>query len=274
MVVNTEIRKCVVFIGYMMANDSFELAGSAFYIGRRVGTTDKYISYLVTARHVIDKIRNLGIDQITLRLNTEDGFTKLIHIPISNWLFHLTTDVAVLLNPPSLKTFDHRILPISNFLNQKYIEKNGMGTGDEVFITGLFRHHHGKSRNIPIVRIGNICAMDEEKVVTEDFGPISAYLIECRSIGGLSGSPVFVNLGPIRHINGSLKYSDSQTICFLGLIHGHFDVSTSSLDQVPDKQAKDSVNTGIATVVPYYEVLKTLEHPQIIALEELINKIR
>jgi hypothetical protein len=71
-----------------------------------------------------------------------------------------------------------------------------IGIGDAVFITGLFSHHPGKARNLRVIRVGNIAAMPDEPVKTQR-GEMEAYLIEARSLGGLSGSPVFVRpVGP------------------------------------------------------------------------------
>ena len=78
-------------------------------------------------------------------------------------------------------------------MTEKVIKENEIEVGEEVFVTGLFSHHHGQSKNIPIVRVGNISAMPEEKIQTKEH-LMDAYLIEARSIGGLSGSPVFVIL--------------------------------------------------------------------------------
>jgi len=41
---------------------------------------------------------------------------------------------------------------------------------------------------------GNIAAMPEELIEVRDFGMMQAYLVESRSLGGISGSPVFVHV--------------------------------------------------------------------------------
>jgi hypothetical protein len=66
-----------------------------------------------------------------------------------------------------------------------------------VFICGAFVGRVGYKKNIPVVRIANIAAMPEEPI---DFASPRqpAYLIETRSLGGTSGSPVFLNLDPTR----------------------------------------------------------------------------
>ncbi len=89
---------------------------------------------------------------------------------------------------------------------------------------------------------------------------MSGYLIEARSIGGLSGSPVYVNLGLHRHINGSIKQSNSGPIYFLlGMIYGHYDINTSEIDEsIEDTMnLSDRVNTGIAIVTP---IVKLVDH--------------
>ena len=72
-------------------------------------------------------------------------------------------------------------------------EAVGLCLGDEVFISGAFVGRVGYCKNIPVVRIANIAAMPEEPI---DFASPRqpAYLIETRSLGGTSGSPVFLNL--------------------------------------------------------------------------------
>ena len=84
------------------------------------------------------------------------------------------------------------VIPFSLCATDETMQKHEVGAGRRVvFITGLFRHYHGNQRNISIVgEFGNIACLIEEKIQTKDFGEIDAYLVEARSIGGLSGSPV------------------------------------------------------------------------------------
>jgi hypothetical protein len=103
--------------------------------------------------------------------------------------------------------------------------------------------------------------MLENEIVTKKFGGIEGYLIEARSIGGLSGSPVFLNLGPTRIIQGETKFM-SGMFFLLGLIHGHFDTDSVSIDDVmdvmEDSADTEKVNTGIAIAVPISSVMKTI----------------
>lgn len=273
MIVTDDVRKCVVFIGIKEEDNNYKPVGTAFFIGRKIKSVDLMFGYLLTAKHVIDGLRDLGLKEVYLRINLDVGGAGWTSIPIEAWRFHPTDkSIDVAATPFSIPHgFSHLMIPLEMFATQEIIAKHKIGVGDEVFITGLFRHHHGQRRNIPIIRVGNLAAMNEEKIITKDFGEIEAYLIEARSIGGLSGSPVFLNLGFVRQMDGQTKFSNGAMIFFLGLIHGHFDQSSMISDSVPDKL--DRVNTGIAIVVPSHKVLEVLNHPDFVAQEEALAKI-
>ena len=142
-------------------------------------------------------------------------------------------------------------------------KKVGIGIGDEVFLPGLFRFHHGTNKNIPVIRVGNIAAMPEEPVQTAN-GKIEAYLIESRSIGGLSGSPVFVYLGNWRLIDNEWRQASGFTFTLLGLVHGHWDTDEADIDVfIQDTNRQRSVNMGMAIVVPVEKILETIKQPML-----------
>lgn len=237
------------------------LAGSAFYLGRDKVPGKADPVYVVTARHVIDGIRSKGLTDTYLRFNRKSGDTGWLQIPINSWFYHpndSSVDVAIARTTVP-DEFDHLVCPYSLCITDDLMKLNEVGLGDEVFITGLFRHHYGKQHNIPIVRIGNLAALGEEKVITQRFGEIDACLIEARSIGGLSGSPVFLNLGSIRMLKGKLKTEPSQSVVLLfGLVHGHYDTEATVIDQTESDMAAplttNLINTGIAIVVPFHKI--------------------
>lgn len=259
MLVPDQLRKCVVFLGYQLASGEYRMAGSAFYIGRVKGDSKKADPvYLVTARHVIDSIKHKGIDAVDARLNLRTGECDWLKIPMDAWFTDPsdpTLDVAIVKIGVSDQC-DHLVLPYGMEVNDAVIQENEVGLGDEVFVVGLFRHHHGARRNIPIVRVGNLASMGEENVTTS-LGDMDALLVEARSIGGLSGSPVFLNLGISRMIKGKVLFAQGEPrYWLLGLIHGHFDALSGAIDEV-DSQASLStaqVNTGIAIVVPFRKI--------------------
>jgi hypothetical protein len=168
--------------------------------------------YLVTAEHVVAKLLTKK-HEIWIRANSKNGPPQEEEIRRSDWWYHpdsarTATDVAVL--PVGIDDeSDLDAVPIfgttSVAATRDVMGKVRIGVGDEVVVTGLFRSHHGQQRNVPITRIGNIAMLDTEPIKTAYCGYIDAYLIEARSIGGLSGSPAFVHLPAIRTIDGKTR---------------------------------------------------------------------
>jgi hypothetical protein len=141
------------------------------------------------------------------------------------------------------------------------MEANNIGLGDEVFIVGLFKSHHGQKMNVPIVRIGNLAMMKGEPVWTAYCGDIEAHLIEARSISGLSGSPVFIHT-PLLEPQGATQFR------LLGLMHGHFDIKNLNEDIVVEAlgDATRGINTGIGVVIPVEKILETIDQPELVEL--------
>jgi len=196
--------------------------GTAFFIGRPIPARPaSSFNYVVTAKHVIEGIKNLGLDKVYLRINALDGNSGWLITEFAEWHLHPdpAVDVAVLRGGP--ESGDHRFFPLANALTPDQFAEHELGIGTEVFIVGLFANHVGERRNIPIIRVGNIAALPEEPVVTE-VGALEAILIEARSIGGLSGSPVFGHLGNLRVSGGRLQTADKPIFHLIGLIHGHW----------------------------------------------------
>jgi len=223
-------------------------------------------SYIVTAKHIIDGIRYKGCHKVHLRLNKTDGEASWYETDIDDWRFHPdddSVDVALLQWrwPDNL---DHTAYPIHN--SDGVIWDYDVGVGDEVFVVGLYHSHYGDKKNIPIVRIGNIAAVPEERVYTEEFGFIEAYLIEARSTGGLSGSPVFVNPArPGRIVVGGLLtiLSTEPSFQLIGLMHGHYDELSRG-----SEGKRSRVNEGIGIVVPVTKIIEVMTQPSIVRFEE------
>ena len=105
--------------------------------------------------------------------------------------------------------------------------------------------------------------LPEEPIPTQ-FGSMDVYLIEARSIGGLSGSPVFVV-----HYTSPSK----GQIYLLGLIHGHWDVAAGSfIDATEPKHGKrEYMNVGIAMVTPAQKLIETMQGAELVKVMELID---
>jgi hypothetical protein len=186
--VPNEVRKCVVFLAYDSPADGEVLAGTGFFLG--VQDSGCLFPYLVTAAHVIEGIKEKGFSEIYVRVNMKAGGVERVRTEAEQWLSHPldpAVDVAVMAWPWD-ERLDAMAYPAVGIVTGEVLTREGLGIGDEAFTVGLYTRHPGKSRNIPIVRIGNIAAVPEEPLTTKR-GAMDAFLVETRSIGGISGSP-------------------------------------------------------------------------------------
>ena len=268
------VRDCVVFIGVHEVDTTtgqlfIKWGGTGFFVSvPSEGMPSGGYYYLVTAQHVVHAVQNKGF---IVRANTRDGKAENVEVPPNsgNWWFHPTdanADVAVIPFGLSLQHFDYKSVASTMFLTKDTLREAFLGTGDEVYITGLFRNMIGTARNLPIVRIGNVAMMPSERVPTK-YGPMNAYLIEARSLGGLSGSPVFIHT----HVR-------PQTFLF-GLMHGHWELSAKEQANVADIGVREDfadegekINMGIAIVVPAVDIFATLNHPELVEMRRQLDE--
>src|SRR5579863_3313537 len=201
MLVSDRVRKCVVFIGALTNRGQFVPQGTGFIVGVEVATIG--FGCIVTAKHVIDAI---GTPTVAIRMNLKNGKATIFKTKKSDWLSHpgqqrggKQADVAIYSLMDMGGEWDNTDFAVvleEEIATPKRMEQFAIGIGDEIAITGLFVSHWGDEKNIPILRIGNIACMPEEPILTND-GYMTGYLVETRSLGGLSGSPAFVHLGSI-----------------------------------------------------------------------------
>jgi hypothetical protein len=264
--VPTELLGCVVFLGYEDEAGKEQFVGSAFWVAR-LGPEDikkEYRpTYLVTAAHVINGIRAKAPSRrVLVRVNTRGGGQKWHATPLDCWRSHPDerVDIAVFKMDLVGQNWDHFAWGAEAFVNSQSAADDGgraIGHGDDVVVAGLFYLHTGEQRNIPIVRVANVAALRGEPVLDMD-----AYLVECHSIGGHSGSPVFYDVyatknafvGESRAVKTMVKWR------LLGVMHGHFDFPDVALDVVvEDSKEKIAINSGIAIVIPAEKIVEALD---------------
>lgn len=274
MLIPDAIRKCVIFI-YANFGNGLRPVGTAFLLATPVRGQEAWWVDLVTAKHVLHAIRDRSLDEkVVLRFNLKDGTHRFIETSLDRWQLHPDDTVDVAVTPcVVVNEFDVNYVPDEIAATKAVVDKYRIGIGDEVFITGLFSSHIGQNKNIPILRVGNIAATPEEPVSTE-MGKMEAYLIEARSIGGLSGSPVFVYLDPIRHggppgthLRGSGGPMGGMFF-LLGLVHGHYDVPPAADTSSTDGLSEEKINMGIAIVTPVSKILETINQEERIAVRK------
>jgi hypothetical protein len=282
----------VVWTGYGLRHPAQPFAKTK----EEMATTHRYpFFFLVTAAHVAEKLEGLDF---YVRCNKRDGSLAEAKQTCENalWWYHATereaVDAAAMLLPlESILELDIAPIPVTMFVGEEAMQTGNLGIGDEVFVAGLFRNAKGVSRNIPIIRIGNVAMMPREKILFPKQGQpdrlIYADLLESRSIGGLSGSPVFIRetvniqTGPRFKRGFSLVGVNSPTaeiegivdvqlagvgrFHFFGSMIGHWQV-----DVELSNTKKEAVNLGIAPMVPANKILEVLSQP---GLLEIMNTI-
>jgi hypothetical protein len=260
-----EVRKCVVFLGKEIGTERV-YGGTGFLVSVSSHTTPLHFMYVVTAKHCADALD--GIEFWVRGNSTSGGVLELKAEEGIEWYRHPIdpdhTDVAVFpfLHRPDL---DAARIGTRSFFSAATCPN--IGIGDDVFITGLFTLAQGSTRNMPIVRMGNIAMMPEDKIPTRKYGDIDAYLIEARSTGGVSGSPVFVretvNTG--RAVPRTTLQGISDKFQLLGLMHGHWDIDPAKINDMAIKGVDIGVNLGIAIVIPADKILEVINHPELVA---------
>ena len=183
--------------------------GTCFFV-RYTEDTEAF-DYVVTARHLVRPhtrgIEELPLDgKVRIRLSRKNKPPRVIDTVRHEWAVHNDASIDIAVRP-----FDTRAIDPDEELEVSHLNITGLSTilqspitdrfygsvalGDDIFIPSLFTGHIGERRNIPVIRIGHIAAMPTENI--RSGAPTTpAFLIETKSLGGISGAPVFVHLQP------------------------------------------------------------------------------
>lgn len=263
--VSSEILKCVAFVASKTLDGKHQYRGSAFLVGWTEANDqpDKVGDlYWVTAKHVISGIRGLGCEEVHLRLNTASGGAKWISTKLAEWYSdpdQPNCDLAVI-RTRSEPWSDQLALPRAMVSVIGHDASSPFNVTDEVLVVGLFRQRAGNSKNFPIARMGSIASLAGQEPIMTPMGEMPLHLIEARSIGGLSGSPVFVFPGNFDPVTGTTTLGQKSPVLW-GIIHGHFDTKENDIDSFTADSALsvENVNTGIAMVTPAWRLYHLIE---------------
>jgi hypothetical protein len=259
MLIDEDFRE---FVGYLGIDDGYVRASgpkpvaTLFFIHFQDSNGGGI--YAVTARHCIN-----GGDRFYIQRR---GAPEDIVVDSGQWILHPTTDIAVCPMQDGIFAASKAYRLSADVLSNRHF----VSSGKEIFTVGLFARLAGRSAVEPIVRFGHVALATAEAEI--ELAPVTqpgqltlvhARLIETRSWGGESGSPVFIhsqyyqshrgppdNQGDLGvYTPGVPRKSEikaSQTDCaLLGLLHGHFQMD------LPSREGSIlDVNAGIAVVIP------------------------
>jgi hypothetical protein len=260
--------------------------GTAFFVQLAGENPAVNHVYLVTAKHCVADAWESGSDLRIRFTEAGDGVLETRTLGVARWHHEPSVtcypgwmfpedpavDVAVLPfasvpGGPGAWTGMPRSIGAEMFATTDVCRQHHIGVGDELAVVGLFIKRPGRASNIPIVRSGIIAAMPTEPLVDDKGRDYDAYLAEVRSIGGLSGSPVFVYLeGDPRHPGPAMSHRSQTTL--LGLVRGHWDEKMPAAADFSPDAARDRLkwNTGIAVITPFTEVIALLHRADLVEM--------
>lgn len=291
MQINDSIRKCTAFVGFPTER-GFRPEGTGFFASFDEGGYTFY--YFITAGHIAWPNRRRSADKfpngpLSIRVNSKSLEPAIVTTSKDDWIFpeDKTVDICAI---PTAWTGEDQIIGPSNIdevyavalqpmtATEAKLKTLGVTVGEEIFIVSAFIGRVGERRNIPIVRIGNISAMPEEPVAVAS-PKKGAYLIETRSLGGTSGSPIFLNINRgketeraaslrFTEIIGPRKTAKTMTILpyfLLGMILGshsgqYVNDFISEKDTDIDFIRDADFNAGISVALPALDILDFVEN--------------
>ena len=253
-----------------------KFGGTAFVVSVK-GQHGNAFLYLVTGKHVAEAVEH---GPFVIGLNQKNGNSALLDVDEAKWYYRTTepdaVDAAVtLFAPDAYESLNVEWVHEEMFATPSVMQKTGIGIGDEITAVGLFTRFWGQNQYSAIARIGNLVMLPKDRVPVKSFEPMEAYLAEGRSIGGLSGSPVFVRQTVNITLEGDkgavLPFAGTGQIYFLGLMHGHWEVSKAVLEK-EGIEAVEAVNMGVSIIVPAHKILEILYQPELVKMRKDIDE--
>lgn len=276
--ISDDFLECVFYL-YASRSDaeqgvSFGGTGFLVSITSRVHPQTWYV-YAVTNRHVIEG------GATVIRFNTHTGSNDVLELTQAHWFVDPRgNDLAVYNLAPSLGHHKIKAVNTTDFITRSILNQYSIGPGDDAFMVGRFINHEGIQRNLPAVRFGNIAMMPDEPV----YHPSNAnrqqesFLVEVRSTGGYSGSPVFAHIPSFSKRPGS---ADLGSLSYGPWLLGIDWANLSGVELVRNENGREldgaskgwyvNANTGMAAVIPAW-ILRELLDTNELALPREANE--
>jgi hypothetical protein len=221
-------------------------------------------TYVVTNRHVI-----LGRSEPAVVLQRHDGLRVPIALPASSWLAHPDgeDDIAIAPLPElSLDEYDIAAFPLTYCITKDKVGGLDVGIGVDVYYLGRFK----ADRDVPSItsiRFGNISSMPVMVRHPRFKKDVESYLVEGRSRGGFSGSPVVAMLkGPI------VDTGHSRSVIHLGLDQFLLGIDWSHMTEWQEARVRGTaaelmvdLNAGIMCVAPAWRIADILMRDEFVA---------
>lgn len=245
--------------------------GTGFFVAYPSQTHDsRYnVSYLVTAKHVLQDADGSFLPNVKIRLNlripvgdSQLGFIN--DIPVTDaqgnllWLHgeNQAEDVAATPLRPDNREFDVAAISTTRFLHGRSLPP-ALSEGDELYFIGLMNQYYGTKRNYPLVRRGTMALITDENIDTPS-GPQRVFIAALESWPGNSGAPVFL----LRGLRND-AFGDEENAGFLGIIVASFvnkvSIPLSAEPSGRQLEGGDKANTGMTCIIPASVIAEVLD---------------
>jgi hypothetical protein len=223
-------------------------------------------TYVVTNKHVLDG----GFHAVRVNTEpTEPDRIDVIETDPGAWTSVKEDDIAVIaVSLPEAVRWSS--FGPAEFITPEILVEQQLGPGDEIVLLGRLVTHAGIQKNNPAVRFGNLSIMADEPVQL-DTGSQEAFVVECRSIAGLSGSAVLVypalaGPGPVLR----MRMVGTPEFHLLGIDCAHIPLWRPVYEE--DKRTKTTfrveANTGMSAVIPAWRILNLLNQRHLVKQRE------
>ena len=274
MQIHSHVLKCAVYLCLKTERDYIPI-GTGFIVNYTDDDLD--FGYIITCSHVVkprlkDGSRNES--DIWLSINTKEGPPRYIKTTRGDWTPHIDGVDACVIGCDDSWDNDNQLDtgPLSQGVigTPEKETRAGMALGDGVFLAGLFVGRPGERKNIPVVRVANIASMPIEPAwPSSPKRPI--FLIETKSLGGTSGSPIFLNadqfhrvarprVAPIDPKTGGVILPYLLIGMMQGAHGGHFADEFVIEDDGPKIPKDADFNAGIGIGIPIQQICEIFEY--------------
>jgi hypothetical protein len=262
-------RDHVSSVGFVTTDD--EPIGTCFVtVSADTEIPALYHGYVVTARHVLySKRTGLRYPNLHVRFR-EYGGDRVQDLPAPDWVEHPVEDIDVAVAPIST-TADFVIGALSLDIQGFQMTDIEPVLGQPVFYVGLFGPADRMgAEGVPMVRSGTLGAFAQMIHPDGSDAPFEAHLIDCRSYGGFSGSPVFLQEWLPSDMGNMLPFRDGINVVHrMGVsIYATWLLGVLIVHYTDQARPSEVSNVGVGIVVPIERVAEVLNDERFKAMRE------
>jgi S1-C subfamily serine protease len=246
----------VVAIGTQNKEGKFEADSTGFLVGFEAGKNEKnetlYEVLLVTNRHVFanrDSVMvRFGAKKVVFPLKDSEGIL---------WTAHKDNNVDIAVSLTPIKELNQLGIALVWFAEDLFatkdkMRKEGIRTGDEIFVLGFPLGIAGLEKNYPIVRSGIIARLDEEVLQKHH------YYIDVAIYGGNSGGPVILKPSLIS-TNDTPAVNKAYVIGIVSSVEMQAQILYGERNGALEKRMVIYEHSGLGRVIPVDYVKETVQ---------------